>query len=269
MRRDRPIALRSRSRSHIAKGRGLCRRVDGRVLPLHDIMTDSSPRSDYVGRMFGEIADRYDLMNRVMTFGMDRRWRHQAAVAATLSPGQRALDVACGTGDLAFELATYVLPGGEVVGVDFVPEMLRLARRKAQERKVPVRFEEADALALPFDDDTFHATACGFGLRNFEDRARGLAEMTRVVRPGGRVVVLEMTPPRNELARRYMTDVVPRLGQALARAREAYTYLPESAQAFPDADTLGRMMQAAGLRRVTYRLLNFGTVALHWGTKPT
>lgn len=218
--------------------------------------------------MFGAIADRYDLMNRVMTLGMDQRWRRQAAHAANLSPGESVLDVATGTGDLAFELVKYVQPGGTVTGVDFVPEMLALARRKAADRDLPVTFQEADALALPFPDNTFHAATCGFGVRNFADRERGLAEMTRVVRAGGRVVILEMTPPQNDLARRYMTEVVPRLGQMLARARDAYTYLPESAQAFPDAETLGRMLQTAGLRKVTYRLLNFGTVALHWGTKP-
>lgn len=224
-------------------------------------------RSDYVGRMFGAIADRYDLMNRVMTFGRDGRWRHQAAEVAGLSSGRRALDVATGTGDLAFDLAADVAPDGEVIGVDFVPEMLALARRKAVGRNLPVRFREADALALPFDADAFDAVSCGFGLRNFDDRQRALDEMARVVRPGGRVVILELTPPRNDLARHYMNEVVPRLGQLLAKAREAYTYLPESAEEFPGPDALGRMMQTAGLRNVTYRLLNFGTVALHWGTK--
>ena len=120
---------------------------------------------------------------------------------------------------------------------------------------------------IDYPDDRFDAATCAFGLRNVDDRLRGLTEMTRVVRPGGRVVVLELTPPTNPLARRYMDEVVPRLGGMIARAREAYTYLPESVGEFPNAENLGRMMQSAGLRKVTYRLLNFGTVALHWGTK--
>jgi demethylmenaquinone methyltransferase / 2-methoxy-6-polyprenyl-1,4-benzoquinol methylase len=217
--------------------------------------------------MFGAIADRYDLMNRVMTFGMDRRWRRLAAEIAGLSPGQSALDVATGTGDLAFELARFVVPGGRVIGVDFTKEMLDHARSKGAERDLPVSFELGNALALPFPEHTFDAATCAFGLRNFDDRLKALQEMARVVTPGGRVVVLELTPPKNELARQYMNEVVPRLGQLLARAREAYTYLPESAQEFPDPDTLGRMMQQAGLRQVSYRLLNFGTIAIHWGTK--
>jgi demethylmenaquinone methyltransferase/2-methoxy-6-polyprenyl-1,4-benzoquinol methylase len=218
--------------------------------------------------MFGAIADRYDLMNRVMTFGMDQRWRRQAAELANLAPGNMALDVATGTGDLAFELAQHVAPGGNVVGVDFTDQMLVRAREKARGRGLPVRFEHADALNLPYPENRFDAATCGFGLRNFDDRLTGLAEMTRVVRPQGRVVILELTPPKNDLARHYMNEVVPRLGQLLARAREAYTYLPESAQEFPDPDALGQMMQRAGLRSVTYRLLYFGTIALHWGTKP-
>jgi demethylmenaquinone methyltransferase/2-methoxy-6-polyprenyl-1,4-benzoquinol methylase len=161
------------------------------------------------------------------------------------------------------------MPGGHVVGVDFTKEMLDHARSKADARDLPVGFELGDALALPFPDDRFDAATCGFGLRNFDDRLKALQEMTRVVKPAGRVVILELTPPRNELARQYMNEVVPRLGQLLARARDAYTYLPESAQEFPDPDALGRMLQQAGLRQVSYRLLNFGTIALHWGSKPT
>lgn len=226
------------------------------------------PAGEYVGRMFGAIADRYDLMNRVMTFGMDQRWRRQAVEVTGLRPGQTALDVATGTGDLAFELARAVGPGGRVVGLDFVPEMITLARKKAGARELDVHFQIGDALSLPFADASFDAVTCGFGLRNFEDRQGGLDEMGRVTRSGGRVVILELTPPQNELARRYMHEVVPRLGQILARAREAYTYLPESAEEFPGPETLGRMLQRAGLRQVTYRLLNFGTVGLHWATKP-
>ena len=227
-----------------------------------------TPRREYVARMFGAIADHYDLMNWVMTLGQDQRWRRQAAEVARLAPGNLALDVATGTGDLAFELARCVQPCGAVVGVDFAEPMLAIARRKARHRGLPVSFEAADALALPYRDSSFHVVTCGFGLRNMEDRLAGLREMTRVTRPGGRVVILELTPPRNALARQYMDEVLPRLGQLLARAREAYTYLPESAHAFPNPDTLWRVMQDAGLRSVTYRLLNFGTVALHWATKP-
>lgn len=224
-------------------------------------------RNRYVLQMFGAIADHYDLMNWVMTFGQDQRWRRQAAEAAGLRPGQQALDVATGTGDLAFELAEDVAPTGHVIGMDFSEPMLRIARRKAAGKKLPVAFEVGDALHIDYPDDRFDASTCGFGLRNVDDRKRALNEMTRVVRPGGRVVILELTPPTNPLARRYMDEVVPRLGGMIARAREAYTYLPESVQEFPDAETLGRMMQSAGLKRVTYRLLNFGTVALHWGSK--
>jgi demethylmenaquinone methyltransferase/2-methoxy-6-polyprenyl-1,4-benzoquinol methylase len=229
-------------------------------------MTEQNHTS--IARMFGAIAERYDLMNRVMTLGQDLRWRRQAAEAANLIPGNVALDVAAGTGDMTFELARHVMPDGHVVGIDFADPMLELARRKAAHRQLPVSFQWGDALDLHFQDGSFDAVTCAFGLRNMEDRERGLREMTRVVRPGKRVVILELTPPRNALARQYMDEVIPRLGQILARAREAYTYLPESAHEFPDADALGGMMQAAGLRKVTYRILNFGTVALHWGTKP-
>jgi demethylmenaquinone methyltransferase/2-methoxy-6-polyprenyl-1,4-benzoquinol methylase len=226
-----------------------------------------TPTEVYVRQMFGDIADRYDLMNRVMTLWQDQRWRRQAVEVAGIGSGAAALDVATGTGDLAFELVRAAGPAGTVVGLDFAEPMLAHARRKAAALQLPVAFERGDALSLPYEDDRFDAVTCGFGLRNFEDRQLGLREMTRVVRPGGRVVILELTPPANPLAKRYMDDVVPRLGQFLAGQREAYTYLPQSAHSFPSAMTLGRMMQDAGLRQVTYRLLNFGTIALHWGTK--
>lgn len=218
--------------------------------------------------MFGAIADRYDVMNRVMTLGMDGRWRRQAGDVAGVGPGDVALDVATGTGDLAFELAGRVAPTGRVVGLDLAEPMLAIARRKESARSVAVEFVQGDVTTLPFSPDQFDAVTCAFGLRNMDDRTRALGEMARVVRPGKRVVILELTPATNALARRYMDDVIPRLGQILARARDAYTYLPESVHDFPDAMTLGHMMQAAGLRDVTYRLLNVGTVALHWGTKP-
>lgn len=225
-------------------------------------------RSEYVAKMFSAIADHYDVMNRVMTLGQDQRWRRQAAEIANLSPGMRALDVGTGTGDLAFEVAKHVIPGGQVIGVDFAEPMLEIARRKSLFKELPVTFEAGDALTLKYQDSSFHAVTCGFGIRNVDERLRSLQEMTRVVGPNGRVVILELTPPRNLLAKTYMDQVIPRLGQVLAHAREAYTYLPESVNDFPDAEGLGRLMQQAGLKKVTYRVLNFGTIALHWGTKP-
>jgi demethylmenaquinone methyltransferase/2-methoxy-6-polyprenyl-1,4-benzoquinol methylase len=228
----------------------------------------STSRGAYVAQMFGAIADRYDLMNLVMTMGQDQRWRRDAAAAAALRPGDHALDVATGTGDLAIELARAVSPGGHVLGVDFSEPMLALARRKVAGKRLPISFIAGDALALDFEDGTFGAVTCAFGVRNLEDRQRGIDEMVRVTLPGRRVVILELTPPANPLARQYMERVIPLLGQFLAKARDAYTYLPESVGEFPDPRTLGVMMQRAGLRQVTYRYLNFGTVALHWGTKP-
>ena len=224
-------------------------------------------RSRYVAEMFGAIAGHYDLMNWVMTLGQDQRWRRQAAEVAELHPGRHALDVATGTGDLALELAKAVTPSGHIIGIDVAEPMLTIARRKIDGKNLPIAFEIGNALEISYPEDHFDAVTCAFGLRNVDDRARALSEMARVATPGGRVVILELTPPTNPLARRYMDEVVPRLGGVIARARQAYTYLPESVHDFPKAEMLGRMMQQAGLRQVTYRLLNFGTVALHWGTK--
>jgi demethylmenaquinone methyltransferase/2-methoxy-6-polyprenyl-1,4-benzoquinol methylase len=218
-----------------------------------------------VRAMFDRIAGLYDLMNSVMTAGLHHRWRERAADLAALTPGDRALDVATGTGDLALELARRVGPAGEVVGSDFSEGMLEHARRKGSSA-ANVRFEQANALALPYADGEFAAATVGFGARNFSDLAQGLREMTRVVRPGGRVVVLEITtptkPPLSTFFHLWFDRVVPMIGRD-----EAYTYLPNSVKRFPGPQALGAVMADAGLQDIRWILTAGGIIALHVGTK--
>lgn len=225
--------------------------------------------------MFDRIAGGYDRMNSVMTAGLHHHWRRRAADLAALSPGARALDVATGTGDLAFELARRVAPAGAVVGADFSDPMLELARRKAGGPLAPagvdLRFERANALELPYRDHEFDAATVGFGARNFSDLQRGLAEMTRVVRPGGRVVVLEITtptePPLSTVLELWFDHIVPALGR-LAGDADAYSYLPDSVRRFPAPETLAAVMWASGLRDVRYLVTAGGIIALHVGEVP-
>jgi demethylmenaquinone methyltransferase/2-methoxy-6-polyprenyl-1,4-benzoquinol methylase len=228
-----------------------------------------------VRAMFDRIAGVYDRMNGVMTAGLHHQWRRRAADLARLAPGDRALDVATGTGDLAFELARRVTPGGTVIGADFSAGMLALARAKAaasgfasRAGGVQLRFEQANALALPYLDDEFDAATVGFGARNFSDLPRGLREMARVVRPGGRVVVLEITtptrPPLSTLLELWFDRLVPALGK-LAGDAEAYSYLPSSVRRFPPPDDLAAVMWGAGLCSIRYRLTAGGIIALHVG----
>jgi demethylmenaquinone methyltransferase/2-methoxy-6-polyprenyl-1,4-benzoquinol methylase len=221
--------------------------------------------------MFDRIAGLYDRMNAVMTAGLDRTWRHRAAELAGVSPGDRVLDVATGTGDLAFELARRVSPGGEVVGIDFSEHMLELAREKARADPgsgASLRFESANALSLPFADGAFDAATVGFGARNFADLERGLSEMARVVRPGGRVVVLEITtpqrPPLSTFFELWFDRIVPLLGR-LAGDAQAYSYLPLSVRRFPDPDALAAVMWRSGMSDLHYILTGGGIVALHVG----
>ncbi len=212
--------------------------------------------------MFDRIAGPYDLMNSVMTAGLHHRWRERAADLARVGPGSRALDVATGTGDLAIELASR---GAEVVGSDFSEGMLDVARQKAP----ALRWEHGNALALPYEDDTFDAATVGFGARNFSDLERGLGEMARVVRPGGRVVVLEITTPQNPPLSTFFSlwfdRVVPVLGR-LGGETEAYTYLPSSVKRFPAPRELGAILHGLGLRDVRWILTAGGIIALHSGT---
>jgi demethylmenaquinone methyltransferase/2-methoxy-6-polyprenyl-1,4-benzoquinol methylase len=215
--------------------------------------------------MFDRIAGVYDLMNSVMTAGLHHRWRSRAADLAALLPGQRALDVATGTGDLAIELKRRVGDAGEVVGSDFSDAMLELARRKTGD----VRFEHGNALGLPYEDDSFDAATVGFGARNFSDLAQGLREMTRVVRPGGRVVILEITtperPPLSLFFRLWFDRLVPMIGR-FAGDQDAYSYLPSSVRRFPNARGLAAAMSAVGLVNVRWLLTAGGIIAIHAGT---
>jgi demethylmenaquinone methyltransferase/2-methoxy-6-polyprenyl-1,4-benzoquinol methylase len=220
-----------------------------------------------VRAMFDRIAGVYDRMNRVMTVGLDQEWRRRAADLSAVGPGDRALDVATGTGDLALELARRVQPGGEVVGADFAEEMLTHARAKAGE--APVRFEWGNALALPYEAASFDAATVGFGARNFADLGRGVAEMARVVRPDGRVVILEITTPqRAPLSWFYglwFDHAVPALGR-VAGDPDAYAYLPSSVKRFPGPHDLAALMAGCGLRDVRWIITAGGIIALHVGT---
>jgi demethylmenaquinone methyltransferase/2-methoxy-6-polyprenyl-1,4-benzoquinol methylase len=217
-----------------------------------------------VRAMFDRIAGVYDRMNRLMTAGMDQRWRARAVALAAVGPGDRVLDVATGTGDLALELARRVRPGGEVVAFDFSPAMLARARAKDP----TIRWELGNALALPYGDASFAAATVGFGARNFEDLERGLSEMTRVVRPGGRVVVLEITTPQRAPLSTFFglwfDRIVPALGRVAGDA-PAYRYLPSSVKRFPDPSALAAAMAGCGLERVRWVLTAGGIIAIHAG----
>jgi demethylmenaquinone methyltransferase / 2-methoxy-6-polyprenyl-1,4-benzoquinol methylase len=218
--------------------------------------------ADDVRGMFDRIAPVYDTMNRLMTAGLDRRWR-RLAVREVVWPGDRVLDSCCGTGDLAVEAERR---GGRVVGLDFSEPMLERARRKSG----AIEWVRGDALALPFEDGEFDAVTVGFGVRNLSDLEGGLREAARVLRPGGRIAVLEITRPRGLLRpffRLWFDVLVPLAGKVLPGGK-AYTYLPASVRRFPGPEDLAALFVSAGFRRVRYRLLGGGSVALHVAERP-
>jgi demethylmenaquinone methyltransferase/2-methoxy-6-polyprenyl-1,4-benzoquinol methylase len=227
-----------------------------------------------VRAMFDRIAGVYDRLNSVMTAGLHHSWRRRAVELAQVGPRSRALDVATGTGDMAFALADAIGPEGEVVAADFSEQMLQIARRKSAAgstgpHSAPVRFEQANALLLPHVTDEFDAATVGFGVRNFSDLNQGLRELARVVRPGGRVVILEMTtpqkPPLSTFFKLWFDRVIPVLGRA-AGDPDAYTYLPNSVRRFPGPEELAARMAAVGLGDIRYVLTAGGIIALHVGT---
>ena len=214
---------------------------------------------DAVRTMFDRISPAYDAMNRTMTMGLDQRWR-RATVAAVVRAGDRVLDACCGTGDLALAARRR---GGRVTGLDFSQPMLERARRKGPE----IEWVCGDALALPFEDGAFDAATVGFGVRNLDDLERGLAELRRVLRVGGRVAILEITRPSGLLApfyRLWFDGLVPLLGKLLPGG-SAYTYLPASVRRFPGPDELASLLRAGGFEDVRWRTFAGGIVALHIG----
>lgn len=231
---------------------------------------DSEEFATQVRGMFDRIAGVYDAMNSAMTVGLHHQWRQRAVDRARVGPGSDALDVCCGTGDLALELRRRIGPDGRVVGSDFSEPMLDLARRKSGEEGLPVEFGWADALDLPYGDDSFDAVTIGFGARNLADLDRGIGEMARVLRSGGRLVILEITRPQREpLASFYslwFDRVVPVLGN-LAGDSDAYSYLPDSVRTFPEPRELAARMYATGFGEIRWLLLAGGIIAIHSGTK--
>ena len=225
-------------------------------------------RARYVQRMFGRIAGRYDLMNRLMTGGQDVRWRRLVLDLAHLPPGGRLLDLGTGTGDLALE-ALGRDHGLVAIGGDFTAEMMRVGRRRTGGGQV--RWLGADALNLPLPDAKFDAVASGYLMRNVSDVGRALAEQFRVLRPGGRLVCLDTTPPPQNLLRPFINFhlhvVIPLLGRLVAGASDAYTYLPDSTESFLTAEQLAERIAQAGFRDVRFRRLMLGTMAVHWGIK--
>ena len=226
--------------------------------------------------MFAHIVPRYDLLNRLMTLGLDRRWRRIAAMQASPARGGTVLDACCGTGDLAFTL-TDAYPGCAVVGLDFSRAMLVKAEQKSSARRrrgwaTAPRFVRGDLLDLPFPDDEFSAVTVGWGVRNVSDVRRAFCEMVRVTRPGGRVVCLESTPVGGGLSRWFhrvwMGHAVPALGRLVAGEAEAYAYLPTSVRSFPSVEELAAIMWRSGLEAIRFRRFGLDGVAIHVGEVP-
>lgn len=227
-------------------------------------------RAQYVQQMFTRIAPRYDLMNRLMTAGQDVRWRREVIRRARLEAGQRLLDLGTGTGDLAGE-ALQQAPGCQVVAADFTLEMMRYGQARHLPGQTTPAWSGADALHLPFAEGSFDAVVSGYLLRNVIDVPGTLAEQRRVLKPGGRIVTLDTTPPQSSLLRPlinfHLHTVIPTLGRLLSPDGTAYDYLPNSTEAFLSAEALAERLVQSGFREVGFKRLMAGTMAVHWGLK--
>jgi demethylmenaquinone methyltransferase/2-methoxy-6-polyprenyl-1,4-benzoquinol methylase len=225
-----------------------------------------------ISRLFDAIAGKYDLLNNVISLGLHHYWRKYAVNKAGILPGQSVLDVCCGTGRITGDLAKKTGPSGQVVGVDSAVNMLKIAaQRLLRDSSAPIRLVRADAANIPFPDNTFHCAMIGYGLRNIDQPRRALAEMRRVVQPGGRVIALELSQPVapviKTLHRFYLTRFVPELGKYLACNREAYQYLSQSVAAFLSPRTMAGLFEETGLCEVNFVALSWGIVNVHVGTK--
>jgi demethylmenaquinone methyltransferase / 2-methoxy-6-polyprenyl-1,4-benzoquinol methylase len=231
-------------------------------------MLQGKERAAYVQDMFDRIAARYNLMNRLMTFGQDLKWRRFVIEKARLKAGDRLLDLATGTGDIAFE-ALKSVPGVQAVGGDFSLGMMRVGQHLPYGERV--YWNGADALNLPYAPETFDAVTAGYLIRNVYDIPRAFAEQMRILKPGGRVVILDTSPPPHNLLRPFilihLKYVIPTLGKLISENADAYQYLPESTQAFKTPDELVKLMRDAGFVNVQYKTFMFGTMAVHWGEK--
>jgi len=234
-------------------------------------MSHLPPAADHAAAiqdMFGRIAPRYDLMNRLMTFGQDLRWRRYVLRRAALPPGGWLLDIATGTGDIALQ-ARRKMPGLHIVAADFTLPMMRVGQRRPNAHTII--WQAADTLHLPYVPCTFDAVTSGYLFRNLTDISRALDEQVRVLKPGGRLVTLDTTPPPRNMLRPliqfHFKVVIPLMGQLVAGQPDAYRYLPESTLNFKTAEELAALMRAAGLVDVGYRRFMLGTMAVHWGTK--
>ena len=231
------------------------------------------PGKEKVREMFDHIAPTYDKLNHILSMNVDKRWRAQALREIVDGRVQRILDVACGTGDSTLSIAKAAAAGSEVVGVDISEGMMALVEGKAQKAGVAdrIRLQVADGEALPYEDGGFDRVTCAFGIRNFEHKEEGLAEFLRVLRPGGKVVILELSVPQNRLVRwaydLYFTKMLPRIGGAVSGDRAAYAYLPASVHNFPSPKDFCRTMEEAGFRNVTVRTFTGGLCRLFVGTR--